>query len=139
MDGLLYLGPPKKGILAPVDLPLELEDAVKCHLVGDRSGDNLAIGLARAGTEDYTKVIEVITRGACMHHIHGTAGEAEGRRGLAEGVGVAGDPAVADKDAAHAICAGTTARRAVRGRRAVAANRFSVKTALHTPDNSDAK
>lgn len=52
----------------------------RCHLVGERSGDNHAIGLARAGTEDNTEAIKVITRGAGMHHLHGAAGEPEGHR-----------------------------------------------------------
>ena len=48
------------------------------HLVGESSGNNHAIGLAGAGSEDDTEAVEVITGGARVHHLHSAAGKAKG-------------------------------------------------------------
>ena len=47
------------------------------HLVGERAGDNHAVGLARRGAEDDAEAIEVVAGGAGVHHLHGAASEPE--------------------------------------------------------------
>lgn len=51
-----------------------------CHFVGKRACDNHAVGLPRGRTEQKTEAIEVVTRGACLHHFHGAACKPEGHR-----------------------------------------------------------
>src|SRR3569623_737664 len=48
------------------------------HLVHQCAGDDHHVGLARTRTEHHAEAVEVVTRGAGMHHFNGTAGEAEG-------------------------------------------------------------
>src|SRR5689334_24769577 len=50
------------------------------HLVAQRAGDDHDVGLPRARTEHDAEAVEVIARGAGVHHLHGAAGEAEGHR-----------------------------------------------------------
>lgn len=47
------------------------------HLVGERAGDDHAVGLARGGAEDDAEPVEVVAGGARVHHLHGAAGEPE--------------------------------------------------------------
>lgn len=47
------------------------------HLVGERAGDDHAVGLSRRGAEDDAEAVEVVAGGAGVHHLHGAAGEAE--------------------------------------------------------------
>ena len=48
------------------------------HLVGECSGNDHAIGLARRGAEEDTEPVDVVAGRAGVHHLHGAAGEAEG-------------------------------------------------------------
>jgi hypothetical protein len=64
--------PPRLGHLV-VDLSQS-----RGHLVGEGAGYNHDVGLARGGSENYTKTILVVAGGGEMHHFDGTAGESEG-------------------------------------------------------------
>lgn len=60
------------------------------HLVGQGTGDNHDVGLARRSTENNTEAILIVTGGGKVHHFDGTAGETEchgPQRGLAGPVG----------------------------------------------------
>lgn len=48
------------------------------HLVGERPSNDHHIGLAWAGTENHAKAVHVIAGCRHVHHLHGTAGQAEG-------------------------------------------------------------
>lgn len=50
----------------------------RCHLVGESSGDNHDVGLARRGTENDTHAILIVTGSGQVHHFDGAAGETEG-------------------------------------------------------------
>src|SRR3569832_1399406 len=57
------------------------------HLVHQRAGDDHHVGLTRTRTEHHAEAVEVVTRGAGMHHFNGTAGEAEGHGPQRTGAG----------------------------------------------------
>ena len=48
------------------------------HLVGQGTGDDHDIGLARGGTENDTQAVLIVPRGGQVHHLEGAAGETEG-------------------------------------------------------------
>lgn len=47
------------------------------HLVRQSSGDNDHVGLTRRCSEDDAVSVHVVSRGGDVHHLDGTAGEAE--------------------------------------------------------------
>ena len=48
------------------------------HLVRERAGDNHDVRLARRGAEDDAHAVLIVAGGGQVHHLDGTAGEAEG-------------------------------------------------------------
>lgn len=50
------------------------------HLVGERSGDDHAVGLAGGWAEDDAEAVEVVTSRAGVHHLDSAAGEPESHR-----------------------------------------------------------
>ena len=48
------------------------------HFVGQSTGYDHHVGLARGGTEDDAHAVLVVARGGEVHHFDGAAGEAEG-------------------------------------------------------------
>ena len=47
----------------------------RSHLVGQRTGDDHHVGLARRWARDHTKTVEVVARHVRMDHFHSTAGQ----------------------------------------------------------------
>ena len=52
----------------------------RSHLIRESAGDNHAIGLPRARAEYNPKAIQIVARGAGVHHLDGAAGQAERHR-----------------------------------------------------------
>lgn len=50
------------------------------HLVGQGSGDNHDIGLARRSSENDSQSILIVTRGGQVHHLDGTARQSKSQR-----------------------------------------------------------
>jgi hypothetical protein len=50
------------------------------HLVAERARHDHQVRLARARAKDDAEAVEVVARGAGVHHLDGAAGEAEGHR-----------------------------------------------------------
>lgn len=50
------------------------------HLIGQCTSHDHDISLSRTCSEDHTKAVHVVTRRRHVHHLHSTAGQAEGHR-----------------------------------------------------------
>lgn len=50
------------------------------HLIGQCTSYDHDISLSRTCSEHHTKAVHVVTRRRHVHHLHGTAGQAEGHR-----------------------------------------------------------
>lgn len=49
----------------------------RCHLVGERAGDNHAVTLTGRGTENDTESVLIVSCRGDVHHLYGTAGKTE--------------------------------------------------------------